>query len=321
MFTKLLSNSLFFDMLRMRMIEEKIASEYTIQPQPMRCPVHLSIGQEAISVGISKNLKFSDQVFSNHRCHYHYLAKGGSLKKMIAELYGKVTGTCKGRGGSMHLFDPNYNVTASVPIVGSIIPIAVGTAWHNKIKRNKKKVIVYLGDGCTEEGVFHESLDFASLMSLNILFVVENNSYSVYSHIDKRQSTNRSAVKLAKAHGILAKKIDGNNIIEIYKKSKKILSHTKSPYLLELKTFRVLEHCGPNNDDNLNYRKKKEIEFWLKKCPIETYEKLLLRNKIITDKKINHMKIKINKEIMEAFEFAKKSSFPQKTSIMNYIYA
>lgn len=312
-------NKLLFDMIRIRKVEEKISTEY--KDQQMRCPVHLSIGQESISVGIASNLKKTDQVFSNHRCHYHYLSKGGSLKKMISELYGKETGTCKGRGGSMHLFDPNVNVIASVPIVGSIIPIAVGTAWHNKLKKNNKKVVVYLGDGCTEEGAFHESLDFASLMKLEILFVVENNNYSVYSHINKRQSVKRNIVNISKAHGVDAFKMDGNKIIDVYEKSKKIISNLKSPYLLELSTFRVLEHCGPGNDDYLKYRVPSYVKYWSKKCPIENFKIYLEKQNYINQDLIKSMHSKIDTEILTAFNFAKKSNFPNKKTIMKYVYA
>ena len=321
MINKKLLHNLLFEMIRMRRIEKKIASEYTANPQEMRCPVHLSVGQEAIAAGISKNLREFDQVFSSHRCHYHYLAKGGSLKKMISELYGKVTGTCKGRGGSMHLFDSKVNFVAAVPIVGSIIPIAVGTAWNNKINKNNRKVVVYLGDGSTEEGVFQECLDFASLMNLNILFVIENNNYSVYSNINKRQSPKRSITKLAEASGISSNKMNGNDIINIYEKTKKILLNKKTPHLIEFSTFRMLEHCGPNNDDDLNYRNGKEIKYWMKKCPIINFQRYLLKEKLIKKSDLDIMEIKIDKEILEAFNFAKKSSFPKKSSIMNYIYA
>ena len=171
---------LLYSMIRMRMVEEKIANKYS--EQEMRCPVHLSIGQEAIASGICLNLEKKDQVLSAHRSHFHYLAKGGNLKKMISEIYGKETGCAGGKGGSMHLIDINAGLVAAVPIVGSTIPIGVGLAWANKLDKSKRIVVIFFGEGATEEGVFYESINFAALHSLPVLFVCENNYYSVYSY-------------------------------------------------------------------------------------------------------------------------------------------
>ena len=289
----------------------------------MRCPVHLSIGQEAIPVGICENLKSSDQVLSAHRAHAHYLAKGGSLKAMISELYGKVTGCAMGKGGSMHLIDISAGMMAAVPIVGSTIPIAVGFAWANKLTNSKKVVVVFFGDGATEEGVFHESLDFASLHKLPILFVCENNFYSVYSNIKKRQSKSRNICKIANAVGIKSLKINGNNLSEIFNKSKKIINNIRNkshPFLVELNTYRLVEHCGPNSDDNLNYRSKSEISYWKKKCPVKLFKKKILNQKI---KKNYLVKIEkqVQKEINDAFTYAKKSKFPSKALLTKHIYA
>jgi TPP-dependent pyruvate/acetoin dehydrogenase alpha subunit len=147
---------LFIDMLRIRMVEESIAEHYN--EQMMRCPVHLSIGQEAIAVGVCQHLKPEDLVLSGHRCHAHYLAKGGDLKKMLAELYGRSTGCCRGKGGSMHLIDLNAGFLGATPIVGSTIPIAVGAAMGTAMQEQAKVVVAFFGDGAIEEGVFHESV-------------------------------------------------------------------------------------------------------------------------------------------------------------------
>ena len=164
---------MYNDMVWIRRIEEKIASEYS--KQEMRCPVHLSIGQEAVPVGVSSCLDLDDHIVSAHRSHAHYLAKGGSLEKMLAELFGKVSGCARGKGGSMHLIDLNVNMTAAVPIVGSSISIGTGIGLGLKQNKSSAKVAVYFGDGATEEGVFSESLDFASLFGLPVLFVCEDN--------------------------------------------------------------------------------------------------------------------------------------------------
>ena len=320
--SKSIKIKLFREMLRIRLIEQTIASKY--HEAEMRCPVHLSVGQEAIAVGVCQNLKKNDKIVTAHRSHAHYLAKGGSIKKMLGELYGKVTGCAKGLGGSMHLIDLNAGVFAAVPIVGSTIPIGTGIAWANKLKKKKEIVAAFFGDGATEEGVFFESLDFASLHNLPILFVCENNEYSVYSHISKRQSSKRSIRKIAKSFGIESLQVDGNNVEDIFLKTKKIIDKMKSkskPFLIELKTFRHLEHCGPNNDDKLNYRTKEYLNLWKKKCPIINYQYHLKKYNYLTVKKIEKMNMKIRAEILNAFNFAKKSKFPKKILLKKYIYA
>ena len=313
---------LFKEILRIRKIELKISKEYS--KGEIRCPVHLSIGQEAIPVGICSNLKKSDQIVSSHRSHAHYLAKGGSLKSMISEIFGKETGCTKGKGGSMHLTDLNAGIVASVPIVASTIPIGTGIAWANKLKKNSKIVTIFFGDGATEEGVFQESIDFASLHNLKVLFVCENNFYSVYSSLKRRQSKKRNIINLAKSLGIKAYKINGNDVQKIHKSSKKIINNIRKSSratLILLNTYRWLEHCGPNNDDNLNYRSRKEINYWINKCPLKKIKKKLKQKKIINKLILEKLNNKIDKEINFAFEFARKSKFPKKIELNKDIYA
>ena len=198
---------LYFGMLRIRLVEETIAQLYP--EQEMRCPVHLCTGQEAIAVGVCANLNDADYVLSNHRSHGHYLAKGGKLKAMLAEIYGKASGCCQGKGGSMHLVDLSVNYLGSTPIVGGTIPIATGVAFGTLMKKGGMVTVVFLGDAAAEEGVFCESLNFAALRNLPILYVCENNFYSVYSPISVRQSNKRNNLMLAQAFGIYAKKATG----------------------------------------------------------------------------------------------------------------
>ena len=193
----------------------------------MRCPVHLSIGQEAPPVGICQNLSKKDKIVTAHRSHAHYLAKGGNLKSMISELYGKKSGCAEGKGGSMHLIDLKAGVEAAVPIVGSTIPIGVGISWSFKLNKKNEIVVIFFGDGATEEGAFQESLDFASLHSLPVLFVCENNEYSVYSHLKKRQASKRDILKIAKAIGIDGTRLNGNDVLNVYLKSKKIINNIR----------------------------------------------------------------------------------------------
>lgn len=319
--TKSLKKKLFFEMLRIRRIEENISKKYT--EWKMRCPVHLSIGQEAAAVGICQNLSPNDKIFTAHRSHAHYLAKGGSLKSMIAELHGKRTGCAKGKGGSMHLIDLKAGILGAVPIVGSTIPIGTGVAWGEKLKKTKNLVVIFFGDGATEQGVFQESLDFASLHNLEVLFVCENNSYSVYSHLSKRQYEDRNILKIAEAIGIKSLYIKNVNVFEIYNKIDLIIKRikkTKRPFIVLLDSFRHLEHCGPNNDDKLNYRSKKYIKLGLSKCPIKIYKNFLIKSNLLLDFEVIKFDKLINKEINSAFLFAKFSKYPNKEELFNNIY-
>ncbi len=313
---------LLYEMIKIREVEKTIANKYP--ERKMRCPVHLSIGQEAIAVGVCNNLNKKDQIFSAHRSHAHYLAKGGDLNSMIAELYGKVTGCAMGKGGSMHLMDQSVGMLAAVPIVGSTLPISVGLAWSNKLKKNNNLVVVFFGDGATEEGVFQESLDFASLHNLKILFVCENNYFSVYSNINKRQSPDRKISKIAKAIGINSKFAFGNDADTVFNSSRTAIDYIKKynkPFLLEFSTYRILEHCGPFYDDHLGYREINEVEYWKKKCPIKTYTNKLLNKKIITNNKISKFKKNLQKKINSSFIYAEKSKFPSKKLLKKNIYA
>ena len=311
---------LYYSMLRIRMVEEKIAALYS--EKEMRCPVHLSIGQEAPAVGVCSLLEKNDIVMSAHRAHAHYLAKGGSLKAMLAELYGKETGCAMGKGGSMHLVDLSVGFFSAVPIVGSTIPIATGVAWGFKMKKENNIAAVFFGDGATEEGVFSESLNFASLKDVPILFVCENNFYSVYSSLEVRQSKRREITKIVESHGVKAFKGNGNDVLEVYTIAEKAINYIKSnnkPVFIEYETFRWLEHCGPNWDDDLGYRKKGELEKWMDACPIKNYKEKIIGN-ALNDKKIKEYREKIMNEIDKAIIYAKNSPFPNIQLLNKHIY-
>ena len=259
---------------------------------------------------------------SAHRAHAHYLAKGGDLKAMIAELYGKETGCAKGKGGSMHLVDLSTGFFGAVPIVGSTIPIATGVAWAFKMKKQDNIAVVFLGDGATEEGVFSESLDFSSLKGIPILFVCENNFYSVYSNLEVRQAKSREITKIAESHEVKSDKGNGNDIMEVYNITETAIDYIKNerkPALVEFETFRWLEHCGPNQDDNLGYRKKGELQQWMESCPIKNFEKKLIGNCIDLNG-VKKLREKISIEIDEAFDYAIKSPFPNIKLLNEHIY-
>jgi pyruvate dehydrogenase E1 component alpha subunit len=305
----MLLEKLFYQLLRIRLVEERIADEYA--SQEMRCPVHFCIGHEAIAVGVCANLKRTDYVLSNHRSHGHYLAKGGDLKAMIAEIYGKVTGCSLGRGGSQHLIDLGVNFLGATPIVGGTIPVAVGSAFSSVMKKEKAITAVFFGDAATEEGVFHESLNFASLRKLPVLFVCENNFYSIFTHIRLRQPK-RDIGMIASAHGIFSLSGDGNDVFAVYQTAKKAIKHIQSgkgPAFLEFTTYRFREHCGPNYETEKVGRPMGELNLWMKRDPVVRMEKMMLAEKILRKEEIEEMKKKIEKGIDRAFDFTKKSPY------------
>ncbi len=310
---------LYKNLQRFRSIELEISKRYS--SWKMRCPTHLSVGQEAVPAAFSEIVKKNDFAVSSHRAHAHYLAKGGNLNKMIAELYGKKTGCSKGKGGSMHLIDLSVNFMGSSAIVGNSIPVGTGLALSSKIKNTKQKSYVFFGDGALEQGVFYESVNFAAVKNLPIIFVCENNLYSVYSNMEHRQPTNRKNFKMVEAIGVKSLLCDGNNVEQCYKIFKKAAAYVEKkskPIFLEFLTYRHLEHCGPNIDDNLKYRPRKEIELWKRKDPI-----LVVRKKIFKSyqKEIKKFELKINKEINYAFKFAERSAWPNAKSAFKDVYA
>lgn len=307
-----LSLELFREMLRIRLIEETIANRYP--EQKMRCPVHLSIGQEALAVGVCKAALHSDYLISNHRAHAHYLAKGGDLKRMIAEIYGKATGCSSGKGGSMHLIDQEANIMGTTPIVGGSLPVGVGVAFASLLKKENRSTIIFFGEAATEEGVWAESINFAALRKLPILFVCENNLYSVYSPLSVRQPPERSRLDIARAHGMAAFSGYGNDPEEVYRVTMtafQSIREGKGPSLVEFDTYRYREHCGPNVDDDQGYRPKDEVDYWNQRCPVKTYEKTLRERNLLNDSVIAHFVQEIAGEIEEAFQFAEQSPFPE----------
>ena len=295
---------------KIRMVELRIAEEYP--HGEMRCPVHLSVGQELASAVFSLFQSPIDYAVSTHRAHAHYIAKGGNIDKMIAELYGKATGCSLGRGGSMHLSDPEVLFMGSSAIVGNSIPVGVGIAYGLKIRQREGRVYVFLGDAATEEGVFFESLNFASLHQIPITFICENNKYSVYSRIENRQPTTRSISDLARAFGVDSYFIEFGNIDETFNVFSTAVSEEfrLRPQFIEIETYRWLEHCGPNYDDNLEYRTAEELEKYLKFDLLAELRKQILKVDGRGMTLLSHCEKKIRDDISHAFEFAKNSPFP-----------
>ena len=313
--------SLYAEMLRIRKVEERIADKYA--DQEMRCPVHLSIGQEAIAVGVSANLNKDDRAFSTHRCHAHYLAKGGDLNAMIAEIYGKETGCTGGRGGSMHLTDEACNFHASMPIIGSSVPLALGTALSDKIDGADTVSVCFFGDATIEEGILHESLNFAAVQKLSVLFICENNYFSIYTNINERQP-DRPFQNIAAAHNVYSESVDGNDVSTVSLATQSALTNIRAgngPAVLFFNTYRLREHCGPSTDDHLDYREKEDVKYWHDNCPIKlTLDKL---SKIDSEsgqwsRNLNRV---IEQELAEAFDLAVSSPLPSPKQAQDFVYA
>jgi TPP-dependent pyruvate/acetoin dehydrogenase alpha subunit len=312
--------ALYYEMLRIRRVEEEIAQRYP--QQEMRAPVHLCIGQEAPPVGVSTQLTSRDQALSGHRSHGHYLAKGGDLRRMISELYGKVTGCCRGRGGSQHLVDTAVGFAAAAPILASTLSIATGVAWTLKQRAGQDVVVAYFGDAACEEGVFHESLSFASLHSLPIVFVCENNLYSVHSPLSDRQP-DRPISELALAHAMPGITVDGNDVREVSVVASRAIESAREgvgPTLLECKTYRTVGHVGPGVELDMGYRDQTELDYWHTRDPLTIEEGRLALE--ITDWSATKDQLEklVDSEIEGAFAFAISSPFPEPEELLMDVY-
>ena len=315
-------SKLYHQMLRIRAVEEAIAALYS--EQQMRCPVHLSIGQEAVAAGSCAAVEQTDYAMSGHRSHAHYLAKGGSLRAMMAEIYGKAAGCCGGKGGSMHLVDLAAGFLGAVPIVGSTIPIAVGTAFASKARGESRVTLSFFGEGATEEGVFHESINFASLKKLPVVFVCENNFYSVYSPLSVRQPAQREVFQQAIGHGVEAHQADGNSVEEVFRLTRNAVEKARAgdgPTFLEFKTYRWREHCGPSFDNHIGYRTPEEYESWKAQCPLDRTRRQLMAERPAAAAEEARWQAELAREIEEAVAFAKSSPFPPRSAMTEHLYA
>jgi TPP-dependent pyruvate/acetoin dehydrogenase alpha subunit len=313
---------MYGQLTRIRHVEEQIADLYS--EQEMRCPVHLSIGQEAVAVGVSSALEIGDYVMSGHRAHSHYLAKGGDLNSMLAEIYGKETGCSSGKGGSMHLIDKSVGFMGATPIVASTIPIAVGMAFAAKQRGENRVVVSYFGEGSTEEGVFHEALNFAVLKKLPVIFVCENNLYSVYSPLDVRQPEGRRVSDVASGFGVVTESGDGNDVESVADITERAVARAKNgegPSFLEFSTYRWLEHCGPNYDNDIGYRTEAEFLDWQQNDPVRKYRDLLISRGTIENKDVDQIDSDNSSAMNAAVKFAKESPFPQVSTVTTDVYS
>lgn len=312
--------NIYKNFLLIRLVEEMIAKKYT--EWKMRCPTHLSVGQEMVSACIKEIFKKNDVAVSSHRAHAHYIGKGGNLKKMIAEIYGKETGCSKGKGGSMHLIDIESNFLGSTAIVGNSIPIGVGHALNLKLNNKKNVSLIFFGDAAIETGVFYESLNFSILKNLPAIFICENNFYSVYTPLRERQILDKNISERISGLGIKTLRIntyEWKNVIKALKFSRNYAINKKKPIFIEFLTYRKYEHVGYLNDDHLKYRSKKEINFWKKRDPLNQIYKYLIKNKV-NDTTLSKYFNEAESHIAEAFNFAEKSKYPKSNDYKKHVY-
>lgn len=303
-------------LLLIRKVESEIARIYP--SDKIKSPVHLSIGQEAVSVGVCCNLHDGDAVSATYRGHAAYLAKGGDLASMIAELYGKATGCAGGKGGSMHLVGMDHHILGCSAVVGTTIPLAVGYALALKREGAGSVVASFFGDGATEEGVFYESLNFSALHRLPVLFVCENNGYAIHSPLRKRWATPRLCERV-RTYGITAIQIEDSDVLEIQRvASQAIVSMRRNesgPVFLECRTYRWREHVGPNEDYQTGYRSPAELQEWKEKDQVEAIGARLQPSERA------EIDAEIDAEIAAAFDFAEKSAFPNPEEVLTHVYA
>ncbi|MBX3126617.1 MAG: thiamine pyrophosphate-dependent dehydrogenase E1 component subunit alpha [Polyangiaceae bacterium] len=312
---------LLYDLLVVRSVEQEIARRYS--EQQMRCPTHLCIGQEATAVGVCAALRPEDVVFSGHRSHGHYLAKGGDLTAMLAELYGRGSGCSAGKGGSMHLVDLSVGFLGAVPIVGSTIPMAVGAALGFLLQKLPRVSVVFFGDAAVEEGVTWESIDFALLERLPVVFVCENNLYSVQTPLSARQPAGRTIAQVAAGHGVETESVDGNDVFAVQRAARAAVDRARAgggPTFLELATYRHLEHVGPNEDVSLGYRSAEEVEAWRARCPVEHATRVLLERGELDASELDELRRRILRDVRHALELARDAPEAQ-GSLLSDVFA
>jgi TPP-dependent pyruvate/acetoin dehydrogenase alpha subunit len=300
---------------RIRRVEEEIARIYPTDK--IKSPVHLSIGQEAASVGVCEALRPEDVVFGTYRGHALYLAKGGDLRKMLAELYGKAAGCAKGKGGSMHLIDVAAGMMGTSAVVGTTIPHAVGYAYAMRLRRSHVITAAFFGDGAVDEGVFHESINFAALKKLPMLFICENNFYSIHSRqLDRQPLAN--IVERARANGVPAECVEDGDVLKIHAKVKSAVDEIRrtgaGPWFFECMVYRWKEHVGPHDDFNKGYRTREEAETWFQSDPVRRLGALLAphaRARIEAD---------VDAEVQDALAFAEASPFPDEPELYTDVF-
>ena len=310
---------LYTTMLTIRRFEERVVREVYSGKVPGF--VHSYIGEEAIATGVCKHMSVEDRIVSHHRGHGHCIAKGADMKRMMAEIYGKKTGYCKGKGGSMHIADFSIGMLGADGIVGAGLPIATGAALAAQLEGKGKVAAVFFGDGACNEGEFHEALNLASIWKLPLLFVCENNGYGVNTSAEYAMGA-KDITRMPEAYHIANKSIYGNDVELVYQAAGEalaLLRQGRGPFFLECKTYRWHKHFLSEGLEDL--RPKEELESWKKKCPVAAFEKKLFDRKVLTPAEAESINQKILAQVEEAHAFALDSPYPQPEDALADVYS
>ena len=305
-------------MLEIRFFEEKVFELYAQNLVPGT--IHLYAGEEAVAVGVCSNLRRDDYITSTHRGHGHCIAKGADLKRTMAEILGKKTGYCKGKGGSMHIADFSIGMLGATAVVGAGIPIAVGAGLSIKLRHTDQVAACFFGDGASNQGTFHEGINMASIWKLPVLFICENNLYAMGTRQSIAMAIENVADRAA-AYGIPGVVVDGNDVLAVYEAARKAVERARKgegPTLIECKTYR---HKGHSRIDPAKYRPKEEVEAWLAKDPIKRFKEKLLHANILGETEIQQIEKEVLGKIEEAVKFAMESSLPSPEEALEHVYA
>ncbi len=314
---------LYRTVLELRQAEITLAELY--KKQMMRTPTHFGVGQEAVATGVCVALEKSDLIYSHHRGHNHYLAKGGSLDGLVAELYGKETGCSRGRGGSVHLTDLSAGVVITTAILSQTIAVATGTALAFKMDEDSRVVAVFFGDASLEEGGFYEAINYAAVKSLPVVFVCENNLYSTESPVGVRQAPGTSLCERVRSFKVEAHELDGNDVFAVHEAALAAAQRCRmgqGPVFLECMTYRWLEHVGPNYDHELGraYRTREELESWQERCPVRRAGERLVKDGLAKPEELQLWLDEANAVIQSAVARAKDAPFPNPVDLFDYVY-
>lgn len=314
-----IDQSLWRMMVLIRAVEARIGELVTAGE--IKTPCHLSIGQEAIPAGVCAVLQRDDTLWGGHRSHGHYLAKGGDLRAMVAEILGKATGCARGRGGSMHLVDPAQGIFGTVPLVAATIPLAVGSALSARLRGTTQVAVAFLGDGATDEGHFHESLNLAALYGLPVVFVCENNLYSTHLTLKERRVKD-NIVESAALHGLAGMVVDGNDATAVYQAAQQAVHRARTgegPTLLECRTYRWRGHVGPAADLEVGTDRRRELEHWQRRDPIAQCRGLLIARGLAPEA-LDRLEADVQEEVDDAVRFARQSPAPDESELLQHVY-
>ena len=311
------------ELLRIRRIEEILSEEY--RSGSMRTPTHFGIGQEAVAVGVCEALEKEDVVYTHHRSHTHYLAKGGSLLGLVAELLGREAGCSRGRGGSVHLTDRSVGFIGSSPILGHSGALAVGSALAFRMDNLRQVAVGFFGEGACDEGSMWESFNFASIHKLPVLFVCENNLYATESPMSVRQADGTDLCERVRSFKIHAERLDGNDVNAVYQAAQSAIKACRAgegPVFLECMTYRWREHVGPLWDYEVNrtYRSKEELEAWMEKCPVKRAGESLIAAGTANANDLAAWLADADREVNDAIVQAKNSPWPEASTLFDNVY-